>query len=121
MDVSSISGEISLNNIQADELKISSTSGAVTIDSVKANTISANMVSSELISWNVATQKLDIDTVSGSAMLFLLSDGCNLDAKTVSGTISDTLGNGGLNLVDVKFRSISGSLNIERDYAYYDN
>lgn len=90
LDVTSVSGAISVYAANAGEISLSTTSGAV--------------------SGSVRTGKLEADTVSGTVALTLEVLPTELEVETVSGGVALTLTEKPGVPVDVVFRTVSGQL-----------
>ena len=95
LDVSSVSGNVSVSAANAGEISLSTTSGAV--------------------SGSVRTGKLEADTVSGTVALTLEVLPTELEVETVSGGVALTLTEKPGVPVDVVFRTVSGQLDSDVD------
>ena len=95
LDVSSVSGNVSVSASNAGEISLSTTSGAV--------------------SGSVRTGKLEADTVSGTVALTLEVLPAELEVETVSGGVALTLTEKPAVPVDVVFRTVSGQLDSDVD------
>lgn len=68
LEVDTVSSEISITGITADEIKLDSTSGDTILSDIQAGELEVDTISGEITGTNVITQqKMDIGTTSGNA------------------------------------------------------
>ncbi|MEG0894991.1 MAG: DUF4097 family beta strand repeat-containing protein, partial [Oscillospiraceae bacterium] len=87
--VSTISGNININNLNVDNLNISSTSGDIIAENIKCNDLSINTISGNTKFSKINSNKSDFNTTSGDISI---SD-CNaneLKASSISGNVTLT-------------------------------
>lgn len=146
LSINSVSGTLNADSLTTEKISIDNVSGRLTFDTttakkVKLKTVSGNLtfngsadnfdvsgVSSDLkLISNVCPSEIDVNTVSGSAVIFIPDDsGFTANFQTVSGKLNSefnvtldgkriTCGNGG---ADFAFETVSGNVGISKLTAF---
>lgn len=87
IDITSISGDLELQDIESDRLKIKTTSGDISLTSVNAPNSTFNSISGDFEINRLVTDNLSMNTTSGDIDIFDLKIATNGSFKTVSGDI----------------------------------
>lgn len=118
-DFETTSGEITLNDITGENTEISSTSGKVDIDGNISGEISVDTVSGDL-NVNSDCRKLNADSISGKISATLGNSISQTDASTVSGNISLSLPEN-INGFSADYSSVSGNFSCDFEGISNDN
>lgn len=124
VELENVSGSIDVSGISGSELKLENVSGSInvggTFDSIDCESVSG----SQTYKLGSVPRKMDVDSVSGSISVSM-PEGKGFTAKldTVSGSLSTNFGDKydrktavyGNGESSLKFETISGSVNIDRD------
>ena len=113
LNIDAVSADVSVDLTEEDtltltELDVSSVSGTVSVHAANAGEISLETTSGA-ITGSVRTDKLEADSVSGSIDLALETQPKELDVKSSSGDITLTLARQP-EAVAIDFRTVSGQL-----------
>jgi len=110
VDVRTVSGNITLNEVTSYDMRISATSGAVRLDSVTVDNMSISVISGSIRADNLKTERLIADTISGSTTISGELRG-DTSIDTTSGTVRVTVLPRGM-AVNSHISVLSGNINV---------